>query len=163
MKWQNNHLSVFHNITDCHCRKIVMITKWTMTHFITPKLVWCVHESDIPSKWRHNGRDGVLNHQPYDCLLSHLFGRRSKKTSKLRVTGLCAGNSPGTGEFPAQMASNAENVSIWWRHHVKSPVHQKAWYWLFRTYNMQCCSGVNFVYLDGTKSKIRFKMWTHLL
>ena len=37
--------------------------------------------------------------------------------SKLRVTGLCEGNSPGTGEFPAQMASNAENVSIWWRHH----------------------------------------------
>ena len=40
-----------------------------------------------------------------------------KKTSKLRVTGLCAGNSSGTGEFPAQMASNAENASIWWRHH----------------------------------------------
>ena len=36
---------------------------------------------------------------------------------KLRVTGLCARNSPGTGEFPAQKASNAENVSIWWRHH----------------------------------------------
>ena len=44
-------------------------------------------------------------------------GADKKKTSKLRVTGLCAGNSPGTGEFPAQMASNAENVSIWWRHH----------------------------------------------
>ena len=28
------------------------------------------------------------------------------------------GNSPGTGEFPAQMASNAKNVSIWWRRHV---------------------------------------------
>ena len=39
------------------------------------------------------------------------------KTSKLRVTGLCVGNSPLTGEFPAQIASNAENVSIWWRHH----------------------------------------------
>ena len=49
-----------------------------------------------------------------------LFRRRSKKTSKLRVTGLCAGNSPVAGEFPAQMASNAENVSIWWRHHVHS-------------------------------------------
>ena len=48
-----------------------------------------------------------------------LIRRRSKKTSKLRVTGLCVGNSPGTGEFPAQRASNAENVSIWWRHHVK--------------------------------------------
>ena len=45
--------------------------------------------------------------------------RRSKKTSKLRVTDLCAGNSPVTGEFPAQRASNAENVSIWWRHHAK--------------------------------------------
>ena len=39
------------------------------------------------------------------------------ETSKLRITGLCAGNSPGTGEFPAQTAIYAENVSIWWRHH----------------------------------------------
>ena len=66
---------------------------------------------------RHNGRDNVSNHQPHHCLLNRLFRRRSKKTSKLRVTGLCVGNSPGTGEFLAQMASNAENVSIWWRHH----------------------------------------------
>ena len=68
-------------------------------------------------RWRHNGSDSVSNHQPHHCLLNRLFGRRSKKTSKLRVTGLCAGNSPGTGEFPAEMASNAENVSIWWRDH----------------------------------------------
>ena len=53
----------------------------------------------------------------HDCLLNRSLRRRSKKTSKLRVTGLCAGNSPVTGEFPAQMTSNAENVSIWWRHH----------------------------------------------
>ena len=39
-----------------------------------------------------------------------------KKTSKLRVTDLCEGNSPLTGEFPAQVASNVENLSIWWRH-----------------------------------------------
>ena len=39
----------------------------------------------------------------------------SKKAPKLRVTGLCAGNSPITGEFPAQRARNAENVSIWWQ------------------------------------------------
>ena len=60
-------------------------------------------------QWRHNGRDGVSNHQPYDYLVNRLFRHRSKKTSKLRVTGLCAGNSTATGEFPAQMASNAEN------------------------------------------------------
>ena len=69
-------------------------------------------------QWRHNERDSVSNHQPHDGLLNRLFRRRSQKTSKLGVTGLCAGDSPGTGEFPAQMASNAENVSIWWRHHV---------------------------------------------
>ena len=69
-------------------------------------------------QWRHNGRDGVSNHQPRDCFLNSLFRHWSKKTLKFRVTGLCAGNSPEAGEFPAQMASNAENVSIWWRHHA---------------------------------------------
>ena len=68
-------------------------------------------------QWRHNGRDGVTNHQPLDCLLNCLFRRRSKNTSKLCVTGLCEWNSPVMGEFPSQRASNAENVSIWWRHH----------------------------------------------
>ena len=69
----------------------------------------------FPLLWRHNGHGSVSNHH---CLLNRLFGCKSKKTSKLRVTGLCVGNSPGTGEFPTQMASNAENVSIWWRHHA---------------------------------------------
>ena len=73
---------------------------------------------DFSLRWRHNGRDSVSYHQPDDCLLNRLFRRRSEKTSKLRVTGLCAGTSPGTGEFPAQMASYAENVSIWWLHYV---------------------------------------------
>ena len=56
-------------------------------------------------RWRHNERDGVSNHQPHDCLPDRLFWRRSKKSSKLRVTGLCEGK--------------AENVSILWRHHEK--------------------------------------------
>ena len=70
-------------------------------------------------QWRHNERHSVSNHQPRDCLFNCLFRRRSKKTSKLRVTGLCEGNSPWTGEFPAQRTSKAENVSIWWRHHER--------------------------------------------
>ena len=45
-------------------------------------------------QWRHNERDGVSNHQPHDCFLNRLFRRRSKKTSKLRFTGPCAGKSP---------------------------------------------------------------------
>ena len=69
-------------------------------------------------QWRHNERDGVSNHQPHNCLLNRLFRRRSKKKKlSFRVTSLCAGNSPVTVEFPAQRARNADNVSIWWRHH----------------------------------------------
>ena len=48
---------------------------------------------------------------------STVYSAQMKEKSKLRVTGLCAGNSLETGEFPAQMASNAENVSIAWHHH----------------------------------------------
>ena len=82
-----------------------------------------------PLQWRHNGRDSVSNHQPHDCLLNGLFRRRSKKTSKLRVTGLCAGNSLGTDEFPTQLASYAEHVSIWWRHHAMGS-RQNGWHLL---------------------------------
>ena len=85
-----------------------MLYKWSCTGFYLP----------VSLQWRYNVCDGVSNHQPHDCLLNRLFRRRSKKTSKLRVTGLCAGNSPVTGEFPTQRASNAENVFIWWHHHV---------------------------------------------
>ena len=67
-------------------------------------------------RWRHNGRDGVLNYPHHHSVLNRLFRRRSKKMSKLRVAGLCVENSPVNGEFPAQMASNTENVTIWWCH-----------------------------------------------
>ena len=60
-------------------------------------------------QWRHKGHHGVANHRCLECLLNRRFRRRSRKTSKLCVTCLCEGNSPGAG--------NADNVSIWWRHH----------------------------------------------
>ena len=98
--------------------------------------------------WRHNGHDGVSNHQPHGCLLNCPSRRRPKKTSKLRVTGLCAGNSPETCEFPAQMASNVENASIWWRHHdniliqialkfvttEETPSHYLEWWYILLTH-----------------------------
>ena len=54
----------------------------------------------MTSQWCHNGHDGVSNHQPHRYLLNRLLACRSKKTSELRATGLCAGNSPVTGEYP---------------------------------------------------------------
>ena len=81
------------------------------TDALDPGPFWSRAQRNVETlQWRHNGCDSVSNHQPHDCLLKRLFRRRSKKTSKPRVTGLCAGISPGTGGFPAQMASYAENV-----------------------------------------------------
>ena len=81
--------------------------------------VFVVNNSDkmITLQWRHSGHNCASNHQPHHCLLNRVFRRRSKKTSKLRATGLCAWNSTVTGEFPPQ-PGNAENVSFWLRHHV---------------------------------------------
>ena len=62
-------------------------------------------------QWRHNERNGDSNHR---CSFVG-SGEDKKKTSKLRVTGLCAGNSPMTGD--PKKASNAKNVSTWWHHH----------------------------------------------
>ena len=44
-------------------------------------------------KVRNNERDGVSNHRRLDGLLDCLFRHRSNKIAKLRVTGLCEGNS----------------------------------------------------------------------
>ena len=67
-------------------------------------------------QWRHNGCDGVSNHQPHDCLLNCLFRRRSKNTKAPCHWPLC-GEFTGDRWIPCTMASNAENVSISWRHH----------------------------------------------
>ena len=96
-----------------------------MTTQIFNKYVTLTLSADGTSlQWRHNEPNGVSSHQHHDCLLNCLFRHRLKKTSKLRVTGLCEGNSPVTREFPAQRASYAESVSIWWRHHVLILRHQ---------------------------------------
>ena len=120
----------------------------------------CCYPSYI-LQWRHNERNGVSNHQPDDCLLKHWFRHRSKNTSKLRVTGLCEGNSPMTVEFPAQRASDAENVSIWWRHHKinynKNGVAVTWWY--------HCEGDQSAIFLVGLQTLVTsgasFPNWTH--
>ena len=72
---------------DLHCQECLLIVVWRVGETTT------LH-------WRHNELVGVSNHQLHGCLLNHLFRRRSKKTSKLCVTGLCAGNSPGPVNSP---------------------------------------------------------------
>ena len=77
---------------------------WFSSHVI------CVSPTAL--QWRHYERNGVWNHQRLHCFLNCRVRCRSKKISKLCVTGLCTRNLPVTGELPAQKASNAENVSM---------------------------------------------------
>ena len=103
----------------CHIEDVV-ICQVLFNAYCWQKGVISSHGNSASSllQWRHNEHDGVSNHQHHDCFLNHLFRRRTHKTIKLRITGLCARNSLVTKEFPAQRASNAENVSILWRHHA---------------------------------------------
>ena len=48
-------------------------------------------------------------------------GTDQRKHQRSALLAFCAGNSPVIGEFPAQKVSDAENVSIWWRHHLCVP------------------------------------------
>ena len=71
--WKQNHIYIFIILISFRKHNKHLHLQWARWHLKSPA-------------WR--------------LLLNRLFGRRSKKTSKLRVTGLCVGNSPVTGEFP---------------------------------------------------------------
>ena len=71
-----------------------------------------IFATNITLQWRHDERY-VISNTSVTIVYSTVYSG-IKKPSKLRVFGLCAVNSPVTGEFPAQMVSNAENASFWW-------------------------------------------------
>ena len=112
-----------------------------------------------------NEHDGVLNHQPHDCLLKPLFRRRSKKTSKLRTTGLCVGNSPVTGEFTAQKSRNAEDGSIWWRHHGAAKCTSRSTFSLMRLAIYEAKVGLpeDFIMIRGNFEKSYGKASVNIL
>ena len=70
------------------------------TEYINRCILFISLRDSITLQWRHNDHDGVSNHQPHGSLLNRFFRHRSKKTLKLRVTGLCVGNSPGPMNSP---------------------------------------------------------------
>ena len=68
------------------CRVLYLTTKFEMI-FINHStycsqrqyVLWTVH---ISLQWRHNGRNGVPNHQHHDCLLNRLFKAQIKENIK---------------------------------------------------------------------------------
>ena len=86
------HVVTFKRFNQYILLKIELLIQWGYL----PRLLSSYSQIITNSlHWRHNVYDGVSNHQPHGCLLNRLFRRRSTKTSKLRVTGLCVGKSPG--------------------------------------------------------------------
>ena len=138
-------------------RRVLCVNQWigcvAVKSYVGPACIGSlVH---IPLPWRHNGRDGVSNHRHLDCLLNRLIRRRSKETSKLRVTGLCEGNSSLTSGLPPQRANNAENVSFWWRHHAK--LLQLSWRFVTRLNTKTVFPGI-----ENSVTKIK-RSWDRLI
>ena len=69
-----------------------------------------------------------------------------------RHWSLC-GDSPGTGEFPAQMASNAENGSISWRHHGMVELKR---YWVCNNWSLS--SIISTVMLTSLQNRHHIKI-----
>ena len=92
-------LILFHKVSRNYLTWIA--NAWSTGPFLPCGWLVIIFSRGKPTlRWRHNDHAGVSNHQPHGCLLNRLFRRKSKKTSKLRVTGHCAGNSPGPVNFP---------------------------------------------------------------
>ena len=62
----------------------------------------------------------------YSTVYSDADQRKHQSSASLAFV---RGIHRGTGEFPAQMASYAENVSIWWRHHAEYFRWLVGWHW----------------------------------
>ena len=79
-------ISIYRQIYECH-HQIFAHSLEIRSIFIADMeedIIYNLHSL----QWRHNGHHGLSNHRRLDCLLNSLCRRRSKKTSKLRVTGL---------------------------------------------------------------------------
>ena len=54
---------------------------------------------------------------------STVIRAHTKENIKAPLHWPLCGKFTATGEFPVRMASNADNVSIWWRHHENGPLN----------------------------------------
>ena len=115
------------SVIVCYIRSSFRCFQSLKTRFEEPRLIITMTSKWV--RWRLKSQNSRLFTQLF-------IQSQIKETSKLRATGLCEGNSPVTGEFPAQRASKAENVSIWWRHHgLKSNWQRNRFRWPVSDYH----------------------------
>ena len=132
MFWEMLRCWIFHVWMLMYCEETTQLFVYTVywNTIITQYMLYVhgvtmFYTTDTSGQFKlklHNYSDVIIGAMASQMtsltiVYSTVYSGADQRTSKLCVTGLCAGNSPVTDEFPAQMASNAENVSIWWRHH----------------------------------------------
>ena len=111
--------------------------------------------------WRHNEHDSVSNHHPHDCLLNYLFRRRSKKTSKPRVTAFVRGIHRSPHKWPVTLKMFAFDDVIMKSSRVLFPISfivasLAQWHvWLSFTWAKVC------PYTLGCLTRTRFKFWNY--
>ena len=80
--------------------------------------IWKTFNTGIASlQWRHNERNGVSNHRRLVCS-TVCSGADQRKHQSSASLAFVMGIHRWPVDSPAQRASSAENVSIWWRQHV---------------------------------------------
>ena len=99
------HLSIMRSWRTYYliCQADLFETSWIQDN-ISTYIDEIVLLTGLALQCRHNEHDSVSNHRRLDCLFNRLFRRRSKKTAKLCVTGVCEGNLP----VSAQVDSDSE-------------------------------------------------------
>ena len=147
--WTCRQLFKFEQNLLCHVTKIhsPQIIQKDLSNTLWIDDVYMFDQHCIRTlQWRHNDHDGVSNHQPNHCLLNLLFGCRLKKTSKLRVTGLCAGNSPVNSPHKWPVT---RKMFPWWHHHdtlqrnFTEPFSFNWFIWKYSLQNIDRFSGPN--------------------
>ena len=106
-----HQVDITENTTASHDRRTCEGSPVSARHWFLGGKIYITLTSWWPW-WRLKSPASRLFTQPF-------IQRQIKENTKApRHWPLC-GEFTGTGDFPAQKASYAENVSIWWRHHVK--------------------------------------------
>ena len=87
-----------------------------------------VTASHTPLRWRHNGRDGVSNHQPHDRLLNRYSGadqiKHQSSASLAFVRGIHRSPVNSPHKWPVTRKSFHLMTSSW-------PKRQQTWYQLY--------------------------------
>ena len=102
-----SHILSFNTPSIMICKRFNKALSCLMLYHLSPV---SIHYTDVIMSPMASQIAGVSN------IYSNVYSGADQRKHQPRVTGFCGGNSPITGGFPAQRASNAENISIWWRH-----------------------------------------------